>query len=480
MTAKSKASRKKSENREFAVISYLFLLMFLGMMAYFIYFQIYEREDFINDSHNTRLDTFAENTIRGKIISEDGYVLAETVTDSSGNETRNYPYANMFSHAVGYSDRGKAGLESIANYYLLSSHGEFLESSLNELNGEKSQGDNVITTLNYDLQATAYSALGDYDGAVIVMEPSTGKVLAMVSKPDFDPNNISADWEELTSDTNDSSVLLNRATQGLYPPGSTFKIFTTLEYINENPDYYNYSFQCNGSTSSGDATIHCYKNSRHGNVNLVESFAESCNSSYASIGLTLDTDSFTQLCEKLLFNQSLPTKFPSSQSSFSLASDADDETIMQTAIGQGKTLVTPLHMLLVTSAIANDGVLMEPYFIDHTENYMGETVKKFSPTEYGKLLSEQDAAVLQDYMREVVKDGTAEELSDRNYIAAGKTGSAEFSSSSASHSWFVGYAHQDGKEDIAVAVIVERAGTGSKYAVPIAKKIFNAYYRSLE
>ncbi|MFR4126786.1 MAG: penicillin-binding transpeptidase domain-containing protein [Roseburia inulinivorans] len=103
-----------------------------------------------------------------------------------------------------------------------------------ELQGEKNTGDNVVTTLNYDLQDTAYEALGKYDGAIVVMEPSTGKILAMVSKPDYDPNNIAEDWDELTAEDSESSVLLNRATQGLYPPGSVFKIFTTLEYVHEH------------------------------------------------------------------------------------------------------------------------------------------------------------------------------------------------------------------------------------------------------
>ena len=338
--------------------------------------------------------------------------------------------------------------------------------------------DNVVTTLNYDLQDTAYEALGKYDGAIVVMEPSTGKILAMVSKPDYDPNNIAEDWDELTAEDSESSVLLNRATQGLYPPGSVFKIFTTLEYVHENSDYEDYSFDCNGKFTEGDSVIHCYKNKRHGQEDLIGSFADSCNSSFASLGLTLDSDSFTELCDSLLFNTSLPLRFESSKSSFSLDADADVPTVLETSIGQGKTLVTPMHMALVVSAIANDGVLMNPYLIDHTENYNGIVVDAYEPTEYGTLLSAEDASLMQTFMREVVEDGTGERLLGQSYTAAGKTGTAEFSTSSkASHAWFVGYAHREDKEDIAVAVIVEDSGSGSEYAVPIAKKIFDAYYQ---
>lgn len=459
------------------MITYSFLAIFVCMMGYFSYFQFFRSEDFINSPYNGRQDLFARSVTRGEIRSADGMVLADTVTDSDGTDERRYPYGNAFAHVVGFSVNGKAGIESQANFNLLRSNTFFLEKAFNELRGEKSPGDNVITTLNANLQLTAYDALGKYDGAVVVLEPATGKILAMVSKPDFDPNNIEEDWEQLISEDNDSSVLLNRATQGLYPPGSTFKIFTTLEYIHENPDYEAYQYDCGGSFTLDNHTIHCYNNKRHGSQDLKEAFANSCNASYASIGLSLDLERFREFNESVLFNKTLPTRFESSKSSFVLSEGDGDSSVMETAIGQGKTLVTPFHMALVAGAIANDGVLMNPYVIDYTENYKGEPVKQFEPEEYGMLLSERDAAIMQEYMRYVVETGTAEKLNQKSYEAAGKTGSAEFSSSKkSSHSWFVGYAHQEGKADIAIAVIVEDSGVGSEYAVPIAGKVFDAYY----
>ncbi|MGN0350502.1 MAG: peptidoglycan D,D-transpeptidase FtsI family protein [Roseburia sp.] len=471
-TPKWKTSHK---NREFAVVTYAFLAIFVGLMGYFVYYQFFKSEDFINSPYNSRQDTFSTRIVRGDIVSADGKVLAETVTDAEGNETRNYPYGNMFAHAVGYSVNGKAGIESQMNFNLLRSHTFFLEQIVNELQGEKNQGDTVVTTLDYTLQSTAYHALGSYDGAVVVLEPSTGKILAMVSKPDYDPNTIAAEWDSLIS--SDSSVLLNRTTQGLYPPGSTFKIFTTLEYAHEHSDLDEYIYECSGSFTSDGATIHCYNNKSHGTESLMDSFSHSCNSSYASIGLTLDIEDFNSLCNSLLFNTNLPTTYESSVSSFSLAKDAGDSMIMETAIGQGETLVTPMHMALITSAIANDGVLMRPYVVDHTENEKGVVVKEYSPSVYGTLLSSEDAALLQEYMEAVVSEGTGTKLSGQSYTAAGKTGSAEFTSAEGdgTHSWFVGYASWEGKEDIAVAVIVEDSGAGSEYAVPVAKQIFDAY-----
>lgn len=473
----AKKRKRKKENREFAVIAYSFLGAFLCLMGYFVYFQYAESEEFINSPYNKRQEIFTRNVIRGEIYSSDGVTLAETVIDEEGNETRVYPYGRIFAHAVGYSTRGRSGIEELANFSLLRSNLFYMEKAVSQLQGEKSPGDSVTTTLDYELQLRAFDALGKYDGAVVVMEPETGKILAMVSKPDFDPNNIAEEWDEMVDEDSGSSALLNRATQGLYPPGSTFKIFTTLAYIRQNPQYEDYSYQCTGQYTYDNKTIHCHKNKRHGTQSLKESFANSCNTSYASLGMELDITQFAAMCDELLFNQELPITFGASKSSFVLSETDSPSAIMETSIGQGKTLVTPLHMALITSAIANDGVLMTPYVIDHTTDHKGNLVEQYEPKEYGTLLSYEESALLKDYMKAVVEEGTAKKLANDDYEVYGKTGSAEFSSSSdASHSWFVGFGHKEGAADIAIAVIVEDSGVGSEYAVPIAQEIFDEYY----
>ena len=210
-STKTGKKKKNTKNQEFAVITYSFLALFICLMGYFSYFQFFKSEEFINNPYNTRQETFAQKIVRGQILTNDGQVLAETVTDSEGNETRRYPYGSIFSHIVGYSTKGKSGIESLANFNLLRSNTAFIDKVGDEMQGEKSPGDNVVTTLDYGLQATAYDALGYYKGAIVVLEPSTGKILAMVSKPDFDPNTIAADWDNLTADENTDAALLNRA-----------------------------------------------------------------------------------------------------------------------------------------------------------------------------------------------------------------------------------------------------------------------------
>ncbi len=467
---------KKKKNQEFSVITYVFLILFIGLMAYFVYFQVVESEHFINSPYNPLQNLFSKNVVRGDIVSADGYTLAETQVDAEGNETRVYPYANTFSHVVGFSVNGKAGLENQANFSLLRSHEFFLDQIMNDFSGQKNIGDNVITTIDYDLQTAAYNALGNYEGAVIIMEPETGKILGMVSKPDYDPNSIEANWESINGEG--STVLFNRATQGSYAPGSTFKILTSLEYYRENPDtYMNYTFDCNSEFTSDGKTIHCAGNVSHGQEDLTSSFANSCNASYANIAVGLNQEKFGSLCDSLLFNKALPIAFESSKSSFTLKDSDTNALKMETGIGQGNTLVSPLHMLMITSTICNNGKLMTPYLIDHTENDKGVIVDTYSPKEYGTLLSASEAAFMQGMMAEGAASGTAGLLVDQGYTAYGKTGTAQVSDSSdQTNGWFVGYAHKDGQKDIAIAVVVENSGYGVRYAVPIAQKVFATYF----
>lgn len=471
--------RKRDKNKEFAVIAYFFIGIFLAMIAYFSYFQVARSEQFINNPYNSRLDSFAKRIIRGDIVADDGTLLATTKTDNEGNETRVYPKGRTYAHVVGYADNGKAGLESSYNFELLRSHSFILERVVNEIEGQKNQGDTLVTTLRDDLQQAAYEALGDRKGAVVVLEPDTGKILAMVSKPDFDPNTIVTNWDAILANDDQNSVLLNRASQGLYPPGSTFKLVTALEYIREHPkDYKTYSYDCTGSITVDNYTLHCFGNSVHGEVDLKKSVAKSCNSSFANVGLSLDLKKYANTCEDLLFNKSLPTGFASSKSRFSLQPGASDSEVMATAIGQGDTLVSPLHMALIVSAIQNDGVLMNPYLVQRIENSDGSEVERYEPSAYGRLMTEKEAKILRGMMKAVVTDGTASALSSGNYTAAGKTGSAEYSTTKGeSHAWFTGYANAKGYSPIAIAVVVEGAGNGGTVSVPIAKSVFDTYFK---
>lgn len=457
-------------------VTWLFVGLFFAMMGYTCHYAVTHKQTLMNNSYNTRQEILVAQNSRGTIYAAGGQILAETKTDGEGKETRLYPYANMFSHAVGYASNGRYGIEALANYYLINSNTKLSEKVASDMAGEKYPGDSVITTLDVDLQKIAYDSLGMYSGAVIVTEPSTGRILAMVSKPDFDPNEIDAIWDDLVNDK-ESSVLLNRTTQGLYPPGSTFKIVTALEYIRENPDTYNqFSFQCGGRFSHGEERINCYHGASHGSENFSKAFAKSCNSAFASIGLTLDRKKFGNTLDGLLFNQELKVDFAYNQSKLVVNEDTSDADMMQAAIGQGTTQMTPLELNMITAAIANDGMLMKPYLIDRVETKDRTIVKQFNPDSYKRLMSEDEAQIMTELMEEVVKSGTGTKLSGLSYTAAGKTGSAEYNKvKSDSHAWFTGFAPVENPQ-VCVTIIIEGAGSGGDYAVPITKRILDACF----
>ena len=457
-------------------IVYIFLGLFVLMSGYFTYFILFQSDEVINNSYNKRQEVLSQRIVRGNILSADGEILATTLIDKKGNEVRDYPFGKTFAHVVGRFDNGRTGIEEAENIRLLTTNVNSLEVMYSDLIGEKSPGDNVVTTLDVDLQQVAYDALGNNRGAAVVMEASTGKILAMVSKPSYDPNKVHQDWEELIADDESKAPLLNRATQGLYPPGSTFKVLTALEYMRENPSFSHYEYQCSGSMEFDGMTIHCHNNKVHGDVDLTKSFAKSCNTSFANIGKDLDISSFRSLCENFLFNRNLPVDMVSSPSSFTLEkgkSGVREE--MQTAIGQGNTLISPLHNAMIAASVANGGIMMKPYVIDRIENAEGGKVKQYTSQKLGRVMSSEEAKEISKMMRQVVTDGTATKLEDLKQKAAGKTGSADNSKGKA-HSWFIGFAPYD-EPKIVVSVIVENVGTGSEYAVPIAKKIFQEYFR---
>ena len=466
----------KSKNKEFAIITYLFMAFFICLIGYFIYFQAFKSEEIISSAYNPRLSSFAEHVVRGDIISSDGAVLATTELKEDGSQQRVYPYNDMFAHAVGYASNGNYGVESTENFSLMRSHSFFLLQILNDIRDEKNQGDTVVTTLDYDVQEAAYEALGNQRGAVVAIEVETGKILGMVSKPDFDPNTIESNWDSIIENT-DSAPLLNRATQGMYPPGSTFKIVTALEYIREQGLEADYHFDCEGEVTVNGTTIHCYKNAVHGELNLESAFTHSCNTAFSSIGLELNVTKWQNLASQMLFNESLPVRLDYKQSQFVLSVDDEEGKVMQTAIGQGDTQVSPLHMAMISAAIANDGVMMEAYVVDSVIRDNGSTVKAYKPSEYGSIMSKDEARSLQSMMEEVVNSGTGTALSGQSYKAAGKTGSAEFGTiKGQSHAWFVGYGSKESYNDIAIAVIVENGGAGSSTAAPIAKRVFDVYF----
>jgi peptidoglycan glycosyltransferase len=469
--------KKKVRSYPILVLTGFYTLLFVAMLVYICNYSYKNKQVLFNNNYNTRQQILIAQNTRGNIVARGGEVLAYTEQDSEGKDKRVYPYGKEFSHVVGYASNGKSGLEALTNYYLINTSINLNEKLEYEMSGKKYPGDNVLTSLDVNLQEVAYNALSARRGAIIVSDPKTGQILAMVSKPDFDPNYIQEQWEILINDNSGDAMLVNRATQGLYPPGSTFKIVTALAYLRDHADEIgSYSYSCNGRFTKDGDSISCFHGESHGKVDFYSSFAKSCNSSFANMGLSVDESTFKKTLDDLMFNQDIPVSLSHSISSAEYKKDMSTAEVMQLSIGQGTTGVSPAHINLITSAIANDGMMMKPYFVTEIKAANGETVKSYSPESYKRIMTEEEAKTLREMMEQVVETGTATKLKGLSYTAAGKTGSAEFNTSTSdSHAWFTGFAPAEDPE-ICVTIIVENAGSGGSYAVPIAKRLFDAYF----
>lgn len=469
-------NNKRLGTRTNIIISLIIICcLFAALSIYIIVFYANNYKRLSENSYNKQERTLEKTVLRGDIVSRDDQILAYSIQNEDGSQLRVYPFNNLFSHIVGYSELDKLGVEKIANYYLINTGDSAAQRANNASNSLLNKGYTVVTSIDVELQKIADDYLGTQKGAVIMTDVRTGEILALVSHPNFDPNSIGDLWDLYVEDDENSS-LLNRVTQGKYPPGSTFKIFSSLEYYREKDrDLYNYNYDCNGCYVYDGYKISCYGGMSHGLLDFNSSFANSCNSSYTNIGMSLNRTEFSDTLYDLLFNNELPCDFAYNKSFALVDNSISDYLMMQTSIGQGSTSVSPYHLNLVTMAIANGGSLMKPFVITGIRNTNGYYVKTYSPDEYSRLMTKDEALFLTDIMKSVVEDGTGKRLKSEKYSAAGKTGSAEYDNNGNSHAWFTGFAPVDAPE-VAVTIIIEGAGSGGQKAVPLAKELFDYYF----
>lgn len=455
---------KNSIKKIFWLISLMFFLViiWLGKINFI------DREKFNVNPYNPRLQ-YTDTTIkRGNIKDINGEVIAESEYTENGY-IRNYPRSRMAAHITGYSAVGKTGVEAAENFELETVDNEVLQRILNAFTGTEVKGNDVVLTVDMDIQSIAGDLLGEQKGAIVVMEPSTGRILAMQSYPDFNPNTILDNWDSLKSD--EDSPLINRTTQGLYPPGSTFKMVTAIAAMEYLDDWKSFTVECNGEAEFNDKVIHCYNNKAHGTVDMHDAMAQSCNCYFAEIGKRIGGENLRKVADRLFANSSIGFDMPSSQSSVVIDKSSSESELVETSIGQGKTVVTPMYMVTLVSAVANGGIMKKPYIVDHIESYEGEVLKTTIPETIGEVMTYEEATALRDMMIDVVNEGTGTAAALKGYQAAGKTGTAE-NESGIDHSWFVGFAPAENPE-VAVAVILENA-EGNKKATPIAGKIMQA------
>lgn len=463
------------KNKGILVCVCIFVVLFLGMVGYLVYFEMFEAKRIINNPYNKRQEILEETVVRGDILSSDGKILATTIVDSKGNEIRYYPYDNLLCHAVGYSKLGGAGIEAMGAYYLLSSNDNLWNQIMDDWSGNKHNGDSIITTLDVELSKAAYEALGDRKGSVIIMEPDTGRILTMISNPSYNPNTIEDDWDNIVKDTS-NAPLLNRATKGLYPPGSIFKLVTLLSYYKQYPDTYSeYSYECDGSYEINNTQITCSHNNAHNMQDINMAFANSCNGAFVDMGLKLNVSEYKKTAEQLFFNKKIPFKEECAISQFVLSEESSEWEIAQTSFGQGQTLVTPIHMLMLYSSVANDGIVMEPYMIEGVISKNGKEIHHFSPQKNGRIMTIEEAKLLKNNLNEVIEVSFDWLFGESEYSLLGKSGTAQYGTNGMEHSWFVSCSPSESPQ-IAVCVIVEESNIQNITAVEVTKKIYDYYY----
>lgn len=449
-------------------------------------FYIYELaafdESILDSSYNRRIGKMQQQVERGTIYAASGEILASVSTNSSGEDERLYTYGRLFSHVVGYTYSKGAGLEGVLNYQLSRSSDSFDNKLHAELTGQKYKGNSVVTTLDYDMQLAAYEALGNNDGAVVVMDRN-GAILAMVSKPDFNPNILASQGTSQEAD----APLLNRAVAGLYPPGSTFKTVTLLAYYRQNQSAFSeFLYRCGGVYTKDNVSIACVGHKAHGTVDTYDAYAHSCNGAFITMGLDTDIEESIATAESLLFNKEIHYHdglgLVTSPSSYSLNEESSEWDIMQTSFGQGATLITPLHNALIMQAVANGGVLYEPYIVKAMLSPQGRELYSYDGSTgdeyYGAVMTNEEAAMLAEHAKAVIELNFSHVFGNSPYTAAGKSGTAQYGTQGYEHSLFVGYMPYD-EPEIIVSVILEgfnKNGTPDRYAVNVAKDIFDAWY----
>lgn len=441
-------------------------LMFLSLVTYLLYFNMFQAEEVATNPYNKRQWEDEKFVQRGNIYDSTGVLLAETQVNGDAR-IRRYPKGRLYSHVIGYYSRtyGKSHLEMTYDKELLG-HGD-ISISLGNLRS----GYDLHLTIDHTLQEYAYQQLNGRQGAVVALEPSTGRILSMVSFPDFEPDaeRLEQNWSSIVEQEN--APLLSRATQGLYPPGSTYKIATTAAAYEKRLT--NQTFEDIGVFEKDGLKIKNYNETAHGTISLEQAFTVSSNYAFCELGYEMGPDSVRENAEKFGIGKSFDFDLATSKSQIQYKKMHPIDGAL-VSIGQGQLLMTPLHVAMMGAAVANGGKMMTPYLVDTITTSSGITIGNTKPSLFATPMSRSCANYIAGLMCKVVESGTGRGAQISGISVAGKTGTAE-NETDKDHAWFVGYAPADNPK-IAVAVILEYdGGAGGTNAAPIARNVMRKY-----
>jgi peptidoglycan glycosyltransferase len=485
-------------NKPIRTISIFCLALFLALMANVTYLQ-YFRADALNDrADNRRVFDAAFSRERGSIIVGRETIAESVPVDDQYEFQRTYtqpfkyaPLTGFFAYAYGASQ-----LERTQNDVLSGNDDRlFVTRLVDLLSNQGTQGGNIKLTIDAAAQDAAVAALaqvpGNVQGSVVALDPKTGKILAMVTSPTYDPNQLASHdkaavdqaWQQLSGD--EAEPMLNRATQKTLPPGSTFKLVTAAAAIeaglagsadDEVPG--GPTFQLPQTSGESGLIDNEARSCGTDTIPFTQAMGNSCNTTFAQLALQVGSDKMREQAEAFGFNQDyLEDLRPQAISTY--PKDTNEPETGQSGIGQFEVRSTPLQMAMVAAGIANNGVVMKPYVVDEVQSADLDVVETTQPEEFKKAVEPSTASILTDLMVYTVNDGTASPAAIPGIQVAGKTGTAQSGTDDPPYAWFVSFAPADDPE-VAVAVMIESADiergeiAGGAIGGPIARAVMEA------
>jgi penicillin-binding protein A len=481
-------------NRQITRLAVTGIGLIVALVVATTYWQAWAAGD-LADRQDNQIERVAQFTIERGDIRSRGLNYAINRAEKVGGRTlyfREYPQRGLAAHVHGYStqSRFRTGLERSMNDYLTGQNANLstvLDTTLDRLKGTTIKGNDLVLTLDPKGQRAALESLGTRCGAVVALEVSTGKVLTMASSPTYDPNLVEGNFDKVTgvrADCKRPDALLNRATAGLYAPGSTFKVVTVSAAIDSGRFKPTSSFVDPGYCEVYGKRVNNYDTTRpFGRLDLATALKHSVNSVFCNIGKELGAKVLVEYSKRFGFYSIPPLETPSSERAASglykgtKLFDPQEDTEVDPgrfAFGQERLLVTPLQMAMVAATIANNGVVMRPYVVDRIVAPDGSTVVRTKKDALGRAVKPGTAQEVATMMRTVVEGGTGTAAQIPGYTIGGKTGTAETGIAGLNTTWFISFAGKT-RPEIAIAVVVEQQNsTGGETAAPVARDVLQA------
>jgi peptidoglycan glycosyltransferase len=468
-------------NKAIGRIFLIGVILFVALIANVTYLQVVAAGSLRDKPQNHRRIAEELRIRRGRILGFDGSVIAD-VKQRSGYYYRVYPQGVLAPQVIGYDTvkYGRTGIEDSMNDLLVGSSSKLVTRSWpDRLLGRRPRGADVKLTLVPAVQRAAAQALKGHVGAIVALDPKTGAVIASASAPDFSPARVEADWATLNR-AGSGAPLLNRVTQGLYPPGSSFKVVTAAAGLDTGKVTPRTPFTDTGTYVVNGGKVVNYHGEIFGNVDFTYALTMSINTVFGQVGDMLGRATLIDYMQRFGFWSTPTLELPAGEVSRSarygshgiLATDGpmDPLAVAWAAVGQEQVLATPLQMALVAAAVANGGRIMKPYLVDVVLAPGGGVVERTTPGAWRTVIAAQTATTLNTMMQQVVNAGTGTAAALQGIKVAGKTGTAQ-KGASTNEAWFIGFAPADAPR-IAVAVLVENTpSTGGEIAAPMAAQV---------